>query len=87
MKTHPDPGTTNRLNRRNFNGTKVAQKGDYDLAKQLGHLPALLLHEVTGALHPLCTPSRASSAPPDLRQIAETEGRQTLSVPRARDAK
>ena len=33
-------------------GTKVAQKGDYDLARQLNHLPVLLLHEVTGALHP-----------------------------------
>ena len=46
------PGTTNRLNRRNFTGTKVAQKGAYDPARQLGHLPILLLHEVTGALHP-----------------------------------
>ena len=33
-------------------GTKVAQKGDYDPARQLGHLPILLLHEVSGAMHP-----------------------------------
>ena len=26
-----------------FTDTKVAQKGDYDLAKQLDHLPMLLL--------------------------------------------
>ena len=30
----------------------MAQKGDYDPARQLGHLLILLLHEVTGALHP-----------------------------------
>jgi hypothetical protein len=51
-KIENPPGTINRLNRRNFTGTKVAQKGDYDPARQLGHLPILLLHEVSGALHP-----------------------------------
>jgi hypothetical protein len=38
-KIEKPPGTTNRRNHRNFTGTKVAQKGDYDLARQLGHLP------------------------------------------------
>jgi hypothetical protein len=41
-KIENPPGTTNRLNRHNFTGTKVAQKGDYDPARQLGHLPILV---------------------------------------------
>ena len=51
-KIENPPGTTQRLNRRNFTGTKVAKRGDYGPAKLLGHHAVMLLQEVSGALHP-----------------------------------
>jgi hypothetical protein len=51
-KIERPPGTTSRFKRREYSGKKVAAKGDYEPAVELGHTALVLLSEVTGALHP-----------------------------------
>ena len=70
-KIENPPGTTQRLNRRNFTGTKVAKRGDYGPAKLLGHHAVMHLQEVSGALHP--------ESHGFLRSLAELHDKSTTS--------